>query len=128
MQKNNFNNIHVSYIPKEQRIQNTSNRFTQQSITYDDTPLFFPSGLEKLFLLVYFICLPYVTGLLFLFFYVSEGNTKVFFSLNEKSSFILTWAIGYEIIASILLLGILKSAISFSLNKSRGINKNFQKP
>lgn len=124
----NLDNTRVTYTPKEKRIKNTNDKFSQQAITYDDTPLFFPSGLEKLFLIVYFISLPYIAGLLFLFFFVGEGNTELFLSLNDESSFILTWAIGYEIIASILILAIIKSAISFSIENSRGPNKNFQRP
>ena len=128
MNNNHFDKTHVTYAPKEKRIKNTHDKFSQQVITYDDTPLFFPSGLEKLFILVYFISLPYITGLLFLFFYVGEGSTELFLSLNEESSFILTWAIGYEIIAAILILSIIKSAIAFSIENTKGPNKHFQRP
>jgi len=103
--------------------------FTQQEVDLTETPLFFPPGLEKVFLGVYFVLLPYIAGLLFLFVYVAEWKTELFLSLNDESSFILTWAIGYEIIATLVLLYIIKSAISFSMENSRnGRNNKFQRP
>jgi len=129
MQKNKFERTHVTYAPKPKPIRNNEDKFTQQKVTFDDTPLLFPAGLEKFFLLIYFILLPYIAGLLFLFFYVGEGKTELFLSLNEDSSFILTWAIGYEIIAGLFILWVIKSAIAFSMEASRkGANKNFRRP
>ncbi|HHE05807.1 MAG TPA: hypothetical protein ENK90_01645 [Epsilonproteobacteria bacterium] len=129
MQKNKFENTHVTYAPKAKPLKNESDNFSQQQITFEDTPLLFPAGLEKLFLLIYFVTLPYIAGLMFLFFYVGEGRTELFLSLNEDSSFILTWAIGYEILAGLILLYIVKLAISFSINNSRrGARKNFRRP
>jgi len=80
-------------------------------------------------LAIYFVTLPYIAGLLFLFFYVAGGKSELFLSLNDDSSFILTWTIGYEIIAAILLLLIAKSAISFSIENSRkGRDTHFRRP
>ena len=129
MQQKKFENTHVTYAPKKKPIRNTNDKFSQQAVTFDDTPLLFPAGMEKLFLLVYFVSLPYIAGLMFLFFYVGEGKTELFLSLNEESSFILTWAIGYEILAGLAILLIIKSAISFSIeNSKKGARKNFQRP
>jgi len=89
--------------------------------------MFFPPGLEKVFLVIYFISIPYITGLIFLYFYVAGGKTETFLALSESSSFILTWAIGYEIIAVISILWIIKSAISFSMSVSSK-NRKFQRP
>ncbi len=129
MASNGFNNTHVTYAPKEKRLQNESDKFSQQQITYEDAPLIFPAGFEKLFLLFYFISLPYIAGLMFLFFYVGEGEVELFLSLNEDSSFILTWAIGYEILAGITLLLIIREAIRFSIqNAKKGARKDFKRP
>lgn len=119
-------NTQVNYRPKEKRIQNTQDSFSEQEITFDNTPLLFPPSLEKVFLVLYFIALPYIAGLLFLFFYVGEGDSELFFSINEESSFLFTWAIGYEILAGILMLYIIKSALSFTNRNSK--NKPFQRP
>jgi len=129
MANDKFNNSHVTYAPKEKRLTNESDEFSKQEITYDSTPLIFPAGFEKLFLLLYFISLPYIAGLMFLFFYVGEGKTELFLSLNEESSFILTWAIGYEILAALTLLFIIKAAISFSVqNAKKGARRDFRRP
>ena len=103
--------------------------FGQKEVDLAETPLFFPQGFEKIFLGIYFIVLPYITGLLFLFFYIAEGKTEMFLSLNDDSSFILTWAIGYEIIATLAILYIIKSAISFSMeNHKKGKTSHFTRP
>ena len=129
MQHNKFQNTHVTYAPKKKPLRNSNDKFSQQNITFNDTPLFFPVGMEKLFLLIYFVTLPYIAGLMFLFFYVGEGKAELFLSLNEESSFILTWAIGYEIIAGLLILYIIKMAISFSItNGKKGAKRSFQRP
>ncbi len=127
MSTQHYKNTHITYMPKEKRIEN-NHKFSQKKITFDDTPLFFPAGLEKIFLIIYFIALPYISGIMFLFFYVGERSTELFLSLNDDSSFILTWAIGYEILSCIILLFIIKSAISFSMHNASGVKKNFQRP
>jgi hypothetical protein len=119
----------ISYSPREARIKNREDSFAKQKVTFDDTPLFFPAGFEKLFLAIYFVTLPYIAGLLFLFFYVADGKKDLFLALNDDSSFFLTWAIGYEIIAALIILWIIKSAISFSYgNHQRGKKKAFRRP
>ena len=105
------------------------NKFAQKEVDLAETPLFFPEGFEKVFLAIYFVTLPYIAGLLFLFFYVAEGSVDLFLSLNEEQSFFLTWAIGYEIIAALIMMWIVKMAIGFA-NESRkpGVNKQFKRP
>ena len=119
----------ISYSPREARIKNKEDSFSKQKVTFDDTPLFFPAGFEKLFLLIYFITLPYIAGLLFLFFYVANGKSELFLSLNDDSSFFLTWAVGYEIIAGLIMLWIIKRAISFSYGTHKSNKKKvFHRP
>ena len=117
--------IHSS---KETPIRNKNDKFSQKNVEFSETPLFFPEGFEKIFLAIYFISLPYMMGLLFLFFIVAKSNTEHFLSINENTSFLLTWAIGYEIIAGLMILWIIKMAIGFA-NESRkpGI-KQFKRP
>ena len=124
------NNIHT----RVQHVANSKQRkmppkFTQKNVELSQTPLFFPEGFEKLFLAIYFVTLPYIAGLFFLFFYVSRGSLDTFTSLNREQAFILTWAIGYEIIASLILLWIFKMGVVFA-NESRqpSIQTKFQIP
>ena len=106
-----------------------SKKFSQQNVDLAQTPLFFPEGFEKIFLPIYFITLPYIAGLFFHFFYIAEGDIDLFVSLNEQSSFMLTWAIGYEIIATLIILWIVKMSISFANESSKsGANKQFKRP
>lgn len=118
----------IQYTPHAKRLESAGSggKFSQQEVDLTDTPLYFAEGFEQIFLAIYFISLPYIAGLLFLFFYVADGEYEVFLSLNQESSFILTWAIGYEILAGLMLLYIIKSAISFSLKKNNG-NKGRRK-
>ncbi len=53
-----------------------------------------------------------IIGIGFIFFIIAQANLDAFrgININEYSVF---WAIGYEVIASILLLLIVKSAIRF---------------
>ena len=101
--------------------------FSQKEITFEDTPLFFPRGLEKIFLAIYFITLPYIAGLLFLFFFVGKGKIELFSSLNNESSFLFTWIIGYEIIAILILLYILKSAMTSTYKTSNSRHKHIRR-
>jgi len=128
MARNDTISTSMTHQKKEKPIRNKSSKFTEQDVDLSETPLFFPEGYEKVFIVIYFISLPYIAGLLFQFFYIADGRTELFLSLNEQSSFILTWAIGYEIIATIILLYIIKIAISFA-NESRqkGVSE-FRRP
>ena len=132
MKNNQVKNSDVTYGGQRKLIRNNK-KFSQQEVTFDDTPLFFPAGLEKLFLLIYFITLPYLAGLAFLFFYVGNGDTSLFSSLSNDSSYMLTWIIGYEFLAVLTLLWILKKAIVFTMESSssttsRGATKDFRRP
>jgi len=121
----------TSFQKREAPIKNKSDKFSQQAVDFSQTPLFFPEEYEKLFLGIYFILLPYVAGLTFQFFYIAKGKTELFLSLSEKSSFLLTWTIGYEIIAAFVLLYIMKMSISFARERASGtghFNEDFQRP
>jgi hypothetical protein len=128
MARNDTLHASMTHPPKEKPIRNKSNKFSQQEVDFSETPLFFPEGYEKLFFGIYFISLPYIAGLLFQFFYVSDGRINIFLSLNEQSSFILTWAIGYEIIATLILLYIVKMAISFANESRQQGAREFRRP
>ena len=112
----------------EKPIRNKSTKFSQQEVDLSQTPLFFPEGYEQIFLAIYFISLPYIAGLLFQFFYISDSKVELFLSLNEQSAFLLTWTIGYEIIAAIILLFIVKMALSFANESRKSGVREFRRP
>jgi len=126
----NHNSMKASskYQAKKQPIRNKSSKFAQQEVDLTQMPLFFPEGYEKIFLTIYVLFLPYIAGVIFQFIYIAETHIELFLSLNEKASFIFTWLIGYEILATIILLYIIKLAISFT-NENRKYNtKSFLRP
>ncbi len=105
---------------QRKKIKRKNTSFSQQEVDLQKTPfLFFPPGKEMLFLGIYFVTIPYIVGLVFLFFYVSNGNASTFGSLSTDSNFFLVWALGYEIVAVFILLMIVKSAISFSIKNAQ---------
>jgi len=121
----------TSFQKRKAPIRNKSDKFSQQDVDLAQTPLFFPEGFEQIFLAIYFVSLPYIAGLMFQFFYIADGKVELFLSLNEQSSFLLTWTIGYEIIAAIILLFIIKMAISFAKENAKGhgkFNRDFRRP
>jgi hypothetical protein len=104
---------------KKQRNRNTTS-FAQQEVDLQKTPfLFFPPGKEILFLGIYFVTLPYIVGLIFIFFYISNGNAALFGNVSTDSNFFLVWIIGYEILAAFILLMIVKSAIMFTIRNNQ---------
>ena len=84
----------------------------KQKVTYDHFRIFLPEGMEETFIFIYIVFLPYFTGLLFMFFYVSKGKFDIFKEIWKDHSYILTWCVGYEIVAIFLLLYIFKLAFS----------------
>jgi len=101
--------------------------FAQQQITLSDTPLYFPEKFETVFVGLYFIFLPYLTGIVFLFIFVAKGDINLFGSLNHDSSFLFCWCIGYECLAGLAILWIIKSAFTFSL-QNKGSRREFKRP
>ena len=67
--------------------------------------VFVIEGLEAYFYTFYFVGVPYVTGVLFLFFAIAGGEFENLISL-DLTAFFIVWAIGYEIVATISLIWI----------------------
>ena len=85
-------------------------KFLSQKVTLNDY-IHLPEELEKLFILSSFILVPYIFGLFILFIIAfKEFNQFIKFNFDML---MLTWTIGYETIATLLLLTIVKSAFSF---------------
>ncbi|MFT5662177.1 MAG: hypothetical protein ACI9TV_002825 [Sulfurimonas sp.] len=80
--------------------------------------LIVPSGYEGIVYALYFILIPYVVGITFLFFYVAKA-AYTNFALLDLSSVFIVWAIGYEITGAIILFFIFLSFIKHLQNTSR---------
>jgi hypothetical protein len=86
--------------------------FLSQNIVISDY-IYLPENLQKFFLLTIFILIPYIIGILIMFIFVGSAKFKELTTLTFDL-YILTWTVGYETIAFILLLLIIKSALSFT--------------
>ena len=91
--------------------------FFDQEVELSNTPVFLPEGWEMPLLGIYIIFLPYIAGMFFLF-SIAEMDYYVFSSLNDNLFFIMSWLVGYEIIAASALLLIAKNAIFFHLKNN----------
>ncbi len=76
------------------------------------------------------LLLPYFAGIIFLFFYVAGGNVDLFYSVFDKQNHILTWCIGYEILAVLTLIYLVKNAVVSSLRPKHGfaVGAAFRRP
>ncbi|MEA3372276.1 MAG: hypothetical protein U9Q62_01175 [Campylobacterota bacterium] len=99
----------------------TKSSFLKQQIVISDY-IFLPEGFEAILLGIYFLIFPYVTGLIFLFFFVANRDISSFL-VFEIFAVIPVWAIGYEVLAGIILLLITKSALSFYFKKRKAMKK-----
>lgn len=85
--------------------------FSSQKVDFSDY-LLAPSGYEGIFYTIYFLTIPYVLGATFLFFFIAKGNYGNFMLL-DTTAFLIVWMIGYEIIASLLLIAIFISFLRY---------------
>ncbi|MEA1893048.1 MAG: hypothetical protein U9N33_10130 [Campylobacterota bacterium] len=91
---------------KKKKIKKKKNTtFAKQEVDLKDY-LYVPEGYEFFVYTFYFLVIPYVTGVVFLFFTVAGADFSNF-SLLDKSAFFIVWAIGYEIVATVILISIL---------------------
>ena len=77
-----------------------------------------PEGYENIMFAGYFVAIPYVAGILFLYLFVAGGHVENFMVL-EISKFFIVWAIGYEVVAATLLLIIFYSFLNFKGKKKQ---------
>jgi len=78
--------------------------FAKQEVDFSDY-LYVPEGLEPLVYTIYFVVIPYIVGLIFLFFAIA-GSDWENFKLVKISAFFIVWIIGYEIVATVILFSI----------------------
>lgn len=81
-----------------------------------------PEGWEGIMLSFYFITIPYITGILFLFLAIARGDMEKFL-VFDITAFFIVWAIGYEIVATLLLIAIFISYIKF-MSKEKKVESN----
>lgn len=78
--------------------------FLSQSVDYRDF-LFVPEGYGGVMITLYLLIIPYITGLTFLYLFVARASYEYFLTFTLTSVAVI-WAIGYEVCAVLLLVGI----------------------
>lgn len=104
-----------SYNSEKQKIRRQiENNFFKKSLDYRDY-IFSPTGYEGPAVLIYIAAFPYLMGLLVLFF-IAEASYEHFMELN-LASYLIIWAIGYEVCAILLLIIIFFAWLKQSTNR-----------
>ncbi len=96
---------------KRNNIKRNNDSFAQKEIDVK-AYIIAPEGYEAFMFSIYFLTIPYLVGLAFLYLFVAQASFSHF--LNFKiSSFFVIWMIGYEVTAVIML-----AAIAYAFAKS----------
>lgn len=85
--------------------------FGSQKVNINDFILS-PEGWETVMFSIYFITIPYISGALFLFLFIAHVSVTKFFVL-DFSAFFIVWTIGYETIATLVLISIFISYLNY---------------
>ncbi len=89
----------------------TKPSFASQKVDFSDH-VFVIEGYEGIFYTIYFLTVPYISGAIFLFFFVAGGSYDNFMLL-EMNAFLIVWLIGYEIVATLILIAIFISFLKY---------------
>ena len=114
MNKKDLHILHARYEVREyekRKKQRRKESFGSQEIDVSDY-IFSPEGWEGAMFFFYFLSIPYIVGVMFLFLFVAGANIENFLII-EFDAFFIVWAIGYEIVASMILVAIFLSYLKF---------------
>ena len=104
------------YKNRKQRIENEHQKgksFLSQKVHIHNF-INLNEGTLNIVIFIAFVVIPYITGIAFIFLLIANANYKTFENINlNPSDYLIYWTIGYELLAMLLILLIIKSAISF---------------
>ena len=89
--------------------------FLQRKVALSDY-VNLPDGVQELLVFLLFLVIPYVVGIVVIFFLVAKASLETYERLNMDSYF-LSWTIGYEVLGLLILLLITKMALTFKSGK-----------
>jgi hypothetical protein len=89
--------------------------FFSQAVSISDY-IYMPEGFEIPMFLIYFISIPYSTGLIFIYFFIADREISNFIAL-DVFIFLPVWSIGYEVVAGVLMALIIYSAFTYKARK-----------
>lgn len=78
--------------------------FANKRVDFKDY-IYVPEEWEGVAYTLYVLLIPYIVGSIFLFLTIARGNVDSY-KMLDTSSFPIVWAIGYEIVAIIMLIWI----------------------
>lgn len=87
----------------EQRRKSENDFFNQQMSLKDFS--FVPEGYESIVMAIYLAVIPYLMGLAFLLIFIARADFEHFLVFN-MTSYLVIWAIGYEVCAVLILFAI----------------------
>ena len=99
------------YKDRLKRSRNKKTTFSSQDVDIKDY-IISPEGWEGIMFTFYFFSIPYIAGIIFLFLFIARADMESFL-VFDLTSFFVVWAIGYEIVASILLIIIFISYLKY---------------
>jgi len=79
-----------------------------------------PEGLTNILVLGLFLLIPYFLGFIFTFTVLAELDFQVYKNMHNNFAFL--WVIGYEFMATMLLMAIIKGALTFDINVNTSNN------
>ena len=96
---------------KRESMQEVPKSFFSQKINISDY-INLSENIINTILLSAFILLPYITGILFIFLVIAKANFETFTDIKIDRYFVY-WSVGYEVLAFISIMAIIKSAVRF---------------
>lgn len=91
-----------NYQEKSKKIRREKEAFLNREFDYRDY-IFAPEGYEGIMLFFYIMVIPYLVALVFLFLFIAKSSYELFLSF-DLTSFLIIWAIGYEICAVLAII------------------------
>jgi hypothetical protein len=98
-----------------QKHKERARSFGSQKVDFKEY-LFIPQNWEFLAYIIYVVVIPYLVGLLFLFITIAGASFENF-KLLDTSAFLIVWAIGYEIVAIVSLVWIMKLYLQYDTDE-----------
>lgn len=90
------------YQEKNKNVRREKEAFLHREFDYRDY-IFAPEGYEGIMLFFYIMTIPYLVALSFLFVFIAKSSYQLFLEFN-LASFLVIWAIGYEICAVLAII------------------------
>lgn len=93
-------------------IHKGENMYTNKKNTIDSdmlsaSDIIFPEKYIKLSLIFYTILIPFIIGHIFLYTYIADFNLETYNAICNQNNSFLTWCMGYESFAIVVILAII---------------------